>query len=412
MVRLRRSVFHALVISAAVALPAVAADRYVFITSVSGPGTLGDWPDAGNATGVAAGDAICQARAAAAGLDDPQDYRAWLSSSSDDAYCRIHGLTGKRSAPSNCGQSTLPAAAGPWRRIDGTHFAADITQLGAPDYRVFLPPRLDENGDTVHSDVWAATLDNGAYAGLGCTDWTSSAAGDSAWVGSSDRTGSYWTFRGSTSCSTDQHLLCFQIGVGDPLGTNANWGRLAFVTSVSGTGDLSSWPDAAGATGAAAANAICRRRATAAGLPGAASFKAWLSTGATDARDRFVNDGPWIRLDYIRVAADLAALTDGFTHAPLNVTETGQYLNTGASWTGTEADGTAATERCGDWSIGDDSDGGFVGTAAAADASWTAGVAASLCDQPWRLYCFQDLPLVFGDGFESGTTDVWSSLSP
>jgi len=47
------------------------------------------------------------------------------------------------------------------------------------------------------------------------------------------------------------------------------------------------------------------------------------------------------------------------------------------------------------------------------DASWTEGNgAANLCDQPWRLYCLQDLPLVFGDGFESGTTDVWSSLSP
>ena len=24
-----------------------------------------------------------------------------------------------------------------------------------------------------------------------------------------------------------------------------------------------------------------------------------------------------------------------------------------------------------------------------------------------RLYCLQDLPLVFGDGFESGDTDAW-----
>ena len=34
---------------------------------------------------------------------------AWLSDSSDDAWCRIHGLDGKRA--DNCGQPVLPANA-------------------------------------------------------------------------------------------------------------------------------------------------------------------------------------------------------------------------------------------------------------------------------------------------------------
>src|SRR6188768_570424 len=92
--------------------------RRMFVTSVSGTGDLGSWPAAGIATGLAAGDAICQARASAASLPNPSGYRAWLSDSTDDAYCRIHMLTGKLSA--NCGQPTLPASAGPWRRTDGS----------------------------------------------------------------------------------------------------------------------------------------------------------------------------------------------------------------------------------------------------------------------------------------------------
>ena len=35
--------------------------RVVFVTSVTGTGDLGSWPDAGGNIGVSAGDAICQA---------------------------------------------------------------------------------------------------------------------------------------------------------------------------------------------------------------------------------------------------------------------------------------------------------------------------------------------------------------
>jgi len=85
------------------------ANNVVFVTYVSGSGNLDSWPDAGGQTGTAAGDAICQARAAAGGLANPSQFRAWLSDQNDDAYCRIHNLTGKKSA--NCGMATLPVAA-------------------------------------------------------------------------------------------------------------------------------------------------------------------------------------------------------------------------------------------------------------------------------------------------------------
>jgi hypothetical protein len=81
------------------------AQKVAFMTSVTGPGDLSSWPDAlaVGAVGVDAGDAVCQARALAAGLANPQDFVAWLSDNNVDAYCRIHGFAGTIVA--NCGQA-------------------------------------------------------------------------------------------------------------------------------------------------------------------------------------------------------------------------------------------------------------------------------------------------------------------
>jgi hypothetical protein len=128
--RVLSAVVLAVVVSGAqLAAPeaALAAFRRVFVTSVSGTGNLHSWPDAGGQSGVAAGDAICQARAAAGGLSNPGLYVAWLSDGTTDAYCHLHNLTGTKAA--NCGQGTLPAAAGPWLRTDGKPWAGDVTPM-------------------------------------------------------------------------------------------------------------------------------------------------------------------------------------------------------------------------------------------------------------------------------------------
>ena len=67
-------------------VPAEAVKRRTFVTSVSGTDDLGSWPDAGAATGLAAGNAICRARATAAALPNANTYRAWLSSDTTDTY--------------------------------------------------------------------------------------------------------------------------------------------------------------------------------------------------------------------------------------------------------------------------------------------------------------------------------------
>jgi len=56
--------------------------KRIFVTSVKGNGDLSSWPDAGGRTGIEAGDAICSARADAAGLSGT--FAAWLSDTDND----------------------------------------------------------------------------------------------------------------------------------------------------------------------------------------------------------------------------------------------------------------------------------------------------------------------------------------
>ena len=203
------------------------ADRTMFITSDAGPGDLRTWPGSGSTMdGVAAGDAVCQARAAAAGLSDPEDYRAWLSTPTTDAYCHVQDLVGTRLA--NCGLPSLPNLAGPWKRVDGTHFGATILELLAQTYGVYLPPWLDENGQVVHALAWTGTDPFGASTtSSDCSDWKSSSGSATGIGGDSENTGYGWVEETASACSSDNHLYCFQTGGGDSLPTPANWGRLA-----------------------------------------------------------------------------------------------------------------------------------------------------------------------------------------
>ena len=169
--------FTCLLLSALVASPLGAVTRHMFLTSVTGTGNLSTWPDAGGFTGLDAADAICQARAAAASLPNAAAYRAWISDSVDDAYCRMHNLGGKRAT--NCGQPTLPAAAGPWWRTDGKPFGAGLPDLLAPLEQVLNPPSVNEFGvDLQVGSAWTATGLQGVVGPATCLDWTSAASPD------------------------------------------------------------------------------------------------------------------------------------------------------------------------------------------------------------------------------------------
>lgn len=401
-------------------LPVMAGSPHrIFVTSTSGTGDLSSWPEvAGQGLiGLDAGDGICRARAAAAGLDAPETFVAWLSDEQDDAFCRAHGLTGRRA--SQCGQPALPPAPGPWVRTDGYPFGPTLDRLLTPTREVYTPVGFDEFGTPVALAYFTATDGDGTRAtDLGtCDNWTSTAPA-SAWGGFSTSTGSLWTRSTTPSCSQSRHLLCLQPMSGPPLAPFERPGRPAFVTASFSDGDLGGWPEITGQglTGLDAGDGICQARAALAGLDQPETFKAWLSDSATDAVDRFEHDGPWVRLDGVPLADDLADLTDGTLFTALNLTDDGTYVGVGRVWTGTTAAGQRLDRTCLDWTNAG-MNTGYYGFTGSTDSLWTETTIDRICPSSIeRLYCFADRPFVdpmfFADGFESGDVSGWTSTMP
>ena len=378
--------------------------RVAFATSASGTGDLSSWAEAGGASGVAAGDAVCQARATAAGLLNPQNFVAWLSDDISDAWCRIHGLTGKRG--SNCGQSALPQAAGPWVRTDGQPFAEAIERIVPPFNQVLLPLRFDEFGNALGTDLgmWTGTTDQGAMDASTCSNWTigSFGTGFSGRQGSTGQTTFSWTAGRSQNCgASTERLLCLEREPGPALPERSVDGLIVFLSASSGTGDLSSWSLAGGETGLAAADAVCRAEAVQAGLPEPDSFKAWLSTDETNAIDRLEGRGPWVRLDGIPVAANNAELVSGEVFGPITLQANGDHTFR-ATWTGTNISGLSAPSNCDGWTSASDEKESAVGSSNSIDHWWTDRPFIRACNGLNRLYCLQDLFIteIFADRFD------------
>lgn len=366
--------------------------RRAFVTSSTHTGNLG---------GLAGADAICQQRASEALLPNAGGYVAYISDSTTDAYCHVHGLIGKRA--SNCGQATLPADVGPWVRTDGFPFAARIDEALAPTGHVYAPPCHDELGDPVGIWVqyWTSTVDTGEVHptfSAPCSDWTSEDG--SAGSGLSWSTTTSFSYGGSMACSTARPLLCLEAGFAVPLPPHRSGGAQVFLTAAPSTGALGGLPGA---------DAKCVAAATAAGLPAPWSFVAWLSDSGSDARDRLTYDGPWVRLDGVLVASGKSDLVDGTLHAPINLTETGAWLGYYGVWTGTQSGGTYLGTDCEGWTSSAAATQGRYGAANRANPNWTSN-ATLACDYGGRLYCFSNFPaIVFVDDFESSGTLAWSA---
>jgi hypothetical protein len=355
-----------------------------FVTSVKGAANLGSWTDAGGLDGLAAADAVCQARADAAGLTG--HFVAWMSDTSNDAYCRVLGLSGLKS--SNCGQVSLPTDAGPWVRTDGFAFAATISQLTSGV--IYTPLRYDEFGSLVSpgTKYFTGTKMDGTLAGNSCSDWSSTTSGIAVVNGHPEGTGGWWTNSGTTICSIDSSIACLEVGEGDPLPSFASTGKVVFVTSVTGDGDLSTWTASGNLSGITGGDAICRSLANSAGLANTVNFKAWLSDGSTNAGERLTSGGPWVRLDGVEVASDQLDLTDGSLFAPINVTENMEYDTGFGVWTGTQDDGTTSGNVCSAWA--DTGSNGTFGVAVYANSQWSES-SLSVCTATWnKIYCFED----------------------
>jgi hypothetical protein len=413
---LRRNLVGAAIVVLLASSSLHAANPQVFVTSSKGSGALGSWTEAGSNTGADAGDAICQARASAAGLANPLAYRAWLSTSAADAFCRVQGLSG--SLATLCGgMSAADPAIGPWVRRDGEPFAERLALITGSAPVVYLPVLFDENGITLPDadfNVWTGTLPSGETGSSHCVDWDSDSSGDHGVSGVGWGAGGDWTNFVSLGCDIEVRLTCLEIGPGDPLNLGSDSGELAFVTSVSGNGNLSSWKDAGSASGLDAGDAICQSRAAVGGLPSPSSFVAWLSDDTTDAKDR-LNDGPFVRVDGFLLAASKTELLSGSPRleSSLNVTELGDYhLETFSNqyvWTGTNSSGTESVYHCSGWTS--DIGQGVAGDSQTVRFTWTQ-TGAPYCYTTRPIYCFSTSGLVFWDNYERGDVTRWSGSFP
>ncbi len=406
----------AVTVVALAASPAEAVNRRAFVTSVTGTGNIatGVWPGASGATVLDRADAVCRARATAGGLPNAATYRAWLSTSTADAYCHVQGLGGQKGTA--CGGATQPGA-GPWYIQNGvTPFSPALAELTGPAKTTYRAVLLDEFGDESgyeDGDVWTGTTADGVYEGESCLNWTSANAADFGEEGHAQGSAYIWTSGSSARCDSVRRLLCFEPGESTPFHLGWSPAALAFVSSEAGQGDLGAWPQAGAATGLAAGDAICRNLAGAARLPAPNSFFAWLSDSAQDARDRVTVDASFRRVDHYPIASSHADLVDGFASNSLHVDENGSHASTPFGvQTGTFADGTATLEHCDGWTNATTSFNETFGSQNLSRSHrWTEGLQNG-CNNTRRIYCFSNVVTLFWDGFESGGSTRWSAALP
>ncbi|MDB5216179.1 MAG: hypothetical protein JWO86_4106 [Myxococcaceae bacterium] len=159
---------------------AAGAPMLVFVTSSTSNGDgMGS---------VAFADAMCQARAQAAGLHSPDRFVAWLSTTTTPASMRVAG-------------------GGPWYLPTGALVALDVAQLrlGALSHAI----DVDENGASGPTrSVWTGTKADGTADPATCANWTLGKDARSGTTGSVDAN---WTAAAVTACALTLGFYCFQI---------------------------------------------------------------------------------------------------------------------------------------------------------------------------------------------------------
>ncbi|NKI34763.1 hypothetical protein HFP89_06250 [Wenzhouxiangella sp. XN79A] len=377
-----------------------ASENFVFITSTTGTADLSTWPDAGGQTGLAAGDAICQAHAAAAAL--PGTYVAYVSDADDDAFCRIQGLTGRRVNDCGLGAAPAPEDSNPWFRVDGRPVFSDAVEMHFPaSERMFYPLWLDENGAQRIGLILTGSNEFGSAQNT-CAEFTSDSGGGS--VGFSNYASSNWGSGFGVPCSSAAHLACFRVDTQPAeIRPDASGIRQAFAAPARLFGAMQDNAAADGLSGVAGGDRICRNLAAQAGLHDSDSFKAFLSAGSTPAWDRFENpDLPWARIDGVRFADSLTALRDDGALSALNLASDGSILTRDQAWSGTLFDGTVSANTCGDWS--DSTVVGATAVANIAGSSWgrTGSGGGLSCDlEIAHMFCLSDSDLMFRDDWDS-----------
>lgn len=185
----------------------------VFVTSASGTGDLGSWPEADPGTsGIEAGDSICRNLATTAGLPLPESFRAWLS---DDATHAIDRFV----------------EPGPWVRTDGVVVFRSPGALATSD--LFTALNVTETGTyTDGTRAWTGTLRTGMAAADRCNNWHDGSDGSNGQVGLPVIVTLGWTANLIGSCDYDFRLYCLAL-------EEAYMGeKLTMITAAAHTGGL------------------------------------------------------------------------------------------------------------------------------------------------------------------------------
>jgi hypothetical protein len=164
--------------------------RIEFATHASGNGDLSTWAEAGTATGIAAGDAICQSEAATYGFSAPSSFKAWLS----DTANSINAIDRFQND-------------GPWVRSDG--LPVSVSRAALASGSLASQPGLDPTGTFTSFNMMTGTTNQGLSTGSDCNGWTSADPTVMFTQGAGNVIGQ-WAQDGDVGCnSPGQRLYCF-----------------------------------------------------------------------------------------------------------------------------------------------------------------------------------------------------------
>jgi hypothetical protein len=142
--------------------------------------------------------------------------------------------------------------------------------------------------------------------------------------------------------------------------------------------------------GLTGADAYCESQAALAGLPGA--YKAWMSDDTMSAASRLTHASvPYVRVDWVQVAANWADLTDGVLDNEILLDQFGQPSG-GKCFTGTTADGASVVgANCNNWTTDSSSFSYVYGSPSAVTATWSQNFGTPACGTYGGagVYCVQ-----------------------
>jgi hypothetical protein len=166
----------------------------------------------------------------------------------------------------------------------------------------------------------------------------------------------------------------------DNTGSGSSAVKRVFVTSVTYDGNLG---------GASGADAKCQTAADAQVLGG--TWKAWISSGSTNAIDRINDVGPWYLVDGVTKVFNNKANLLTTPANEIDMTESGavpSWWGYNEVWSGSYQSGDASGSDCEEWTtaLGQDATTGSAST----DQTW-GGEADTIygCDGPEGLICFE-----------------------